>query len=216
MSVSLPNGVILALGTTLAAADTVSALTNASPAVATTSASHGITTGNYMLVSSGWARLNNRVVRAAAASGSSVSYEGIDTSDTDDYPAGTGTGTVEEITAWTQVSQILDLQSSGGEMQFTSYSFLEQDFESQLPTQASPQTITIQIADDPTLAGYIALKAAAESRELTALRATLPNGSKLLYAGYVSFNETPSMTKNQVMAVTATFSLQSRPVRYSS
>ena len=48
------------------------------------------------------------------------------------------------------------------------------------------------------------------------LGATLPDGSKILYNGYVSFNETPSMTKNQLMAVTATFSLQSRPVRYAS
>lgn len=216
MSVKLPNGIIFALATEYAAADTVSGLTNANPAVATTSGSHGISDGTYMEVTSGWARLNNRVVRAASASGSTLSYEGINTTDTDVYPAGTGTGSVRAITEWTQISQILDLQSSGGEMQFTPYSFLEQDFESQLPTQASPQTITIQIADDPSLAGYQALKEAAESRELVALRGTLPDGSKILYNGYVSFNETPTMTKNQVMAVTATFSLQARPVRYTS
>ena len=34
------------------------------------------------------------------------------------------------------------------------------------------------------------------------------------YNGYVSFNETPTLTKGQVMQVTATFSLQGRPVRY--
>jgi hypothetical protein len=44
----------------------------------------------------------------------------------------------------------------------------------------------------------------------------MPDGSKLLYNGYVSFNETPTMNKNQVMQVTATFSLMSKPVRYST
>jgi hypothetical protein len=117
-----------------------SAVTNANPAVATTSAPHGITTGDFVEVTSGWSRLNNRIVRAASASGSSLAYEGIDSSSTVNYPVGTGTGSIRAITAFTQISQILDLTSSGGEMQFTNYSFLEQDFESQLPTQASPMS----------------------------------------------------------------------------
>ena len=170
MSVKLPNGVTLALATTYAVADTVSAVTNANPAVATTSAPHGITTGDFVEVTSGWSRLNNRIVRAASASGSSLAYEGIDSSSTVNYPVGTGTGSIRAITAFTQISQILDLTSSGGEMQFTNYSFLEQDFESQLPTQASPMSMSISIADDASLAGYIALKAASESRALTGLK----------------------------------------------
>ena len=52
--------------------------------------------------------------------------------------------------------------------------------------------------------------------ELVALKATMPNGSVILYNGYVSFNETPTMTKNSVMVVNATFSLQGRPVRYAA
>lgn len=216
MSVKLPNGVTLAIATAYEAADTVSAVTNASPAVATTSAAHGITTGDFLEVTSGWAKLNNRVVRAAAASGSSLAYEGIDATNTQAYPPGTGGGSVRKISAFTQISQILELTSSGGEMQFVTYSFLEQDFESQLPTQASPMTLTIGIADDPTLPGYVALKNVADTRTLVALKASLPDGSVILYNGYVSFNETPTMTKNQLMQVNATFSLQGRPVRYSA
>lgn len=218
MSVALPNGVLLALATAYGTPVTMSALSNANPAVATVTDTTGFTDGDYVEVTSGWSRLNQRVVRLTSVSASpeTMALEGINTTDTEDYPAGSGTGSVREISTFTQISQILELTTSGGDQQFVTYSFLEQDFESQLPTVQSPITITMQIADDPTLAGYIALKAAAESRELTALRATLPDGSKLLYNGYVSFNETPSMTKNQLMAVTATFSLQSRPVRYAS
>lgn len=215
MAVKLPNGVLLALATAYAAADTVSAITNANPAVATATA-HGISNGAYVEMTSGWSRLNNRVVRVANVAANTVELEGISTLDTEDYPAGSGTGSMREITTFTQISQILELTSSGGEQQFVTYSFLEDDFEKQLPTQQSPMTITMVIADDPTLAGYVALKAAAESRDLVALRATLPDGSKLLYNGYVSFNETPTMTKNQIMGVTATFSLQARPVRYAT
>jgi len=216
MSVSLPNGVVFSLATTYAAADTVSAVTNASPAVATTSAAHGITSGNFVEVTSGWSRLNQRIVRAANAAASALDYEGINSSDTTLYPVGTGIGSVREITAWTQIAQILELTTNGGDMQFTTYSFLEQDFESQLPTQASPMNIAMTIADDATLAGYIALKAVADTRALVGLKAVLPGGSVIVYNGYVSFNETPSMTKNQLMGVRATFSLQGRPTRYAS
>ena len=205
----------LALATAYAAADTVTAVTNASTAVATTSADHGITNGAFVEVTSGWSKLNNRIVRAANAALSSLDYEGINTTSTQNYPAGSGGGSIRAITTWTQISQILELTSSGGEMQFTTYSFLEQDFESQLPTQSSPMTISISVADDASLPGYIALKNAADTRALVGLKATLPDSSLILYNGYLSFNETPSMTKNSVMACQATFSLQGRPVRYA-
>ena len=216
MSVKLPNGVLFALATSYAAADTVTAVTNANPGVATTAAPHGIADGAFIEVTSGWSKLNNRIVRADNAVGTSITYEGIDTSNTQTYPAGSGIGSIREITNWTQVSQILECTTSGGDMQFVTYSFLEQDFESQLPTQSSPMSIEMTIADDDTLPGFIALKAVAETRNLVGLRATLPNGSLILFNGYVSFNETPTMTKGQVMGVKATFNLQGRPVRYAS
>jgi hypothetical protein len=215
MAVSLPNGVTLALATAYGSPLTVSALTNANPAVATSTA-HGLSDGDLVVVTSGWQKLNDRAVRVDAPTTNAFSFEGIDTSSASLYPAGSGTGSVKKVTTLTQISQILDLTTSGGDMQFTNYSFLEQDFETQLPTQASPMTLNITIADDPALAGYQAIKAAAEARDVRVLKLTFPNNSILLFNGYVSFNETPTMTKNQVMGVKATFNLLSRPVRYAS
>ncbi|AZS78592.1 phage tail protein [Achromobacter spanius] len=215
MSVSLPNGVIIALATAYGASKNITALTNANPAVAT-SAAHGIANGALVEVKSGWQKINERIVRVADAAAGAFSLDGMNTSSLVQYPAGTGAGSVREITAFTQITQILETSTSGGEMQFATYSFLENDFEAQIPTQASAQSLDLTIADDPTLAGYKALQAAAETREVRALRITFPNGSMILYNGYVSFNETPTMTKGEVMGVRATFSLLSRPVRYAA
>lgn len=215
MAVSLPNGITIALATAYGSALSVTALSNANPGVATSTA-HGLSNGDYVVVTSGWAKLNNRVVRVSGVTANTFNLEGYDTSSTTDYPAGSGTGSVQKVTTWTQITQILDCQTSGGDMQFTSYSFLEQDFETQLPTQASPQTITLSIADDPSQTGYATLKTAAEARATRASKITFPNNAIALYNGYVGFNETPSMTKNQVMAVQASLSLLSRPVRYAS
>lgn len=123
---------------------------------------------------------------------------------------------MREITGFAQISQVLELSTSGGEQQFATYSFLENDYDSQIPTTLSAQSVSISIADDPTLPGYQALKAASDAKAVRALKMVLPSGSVLLYNGYVSFNETPTMTKGNVMACKATFSLLSRPVRYAS
>ncbi len=214
MAVSLPNGVTVALGTTIGSDLTVSAVTNANPAVAT-STSHGLSDGDIVIFTSGWAKANERVFKVDQQDANSFELEGLNSTSTSDYPAGTGTGTANEVSAWTQITQILDVTTSGGEMQFTNYSFLEADYETSIPTQSSPQTISMTIADDPALAGYIALKAAAEARTPYALRIAYPSGAYAYYYGYVSFNETPSFKKNQVQSVNATFNLLNRPTRYA-
>ena len=213
MAVSLPNGVIIALATAYGQPTNVTSISNANPGVASSPA-HGLANGTLFELKSGWQRVNERILRVADAASGAFDLDGIDTTSTVQYPPGTGGGILREITAFTQITQILETSTSGGEMQFATYSFLENDFESQIPTQASAQSLALTIADDPTLPGYQALKAAAELREIRALRVTFPNGSLILYNGYVSFNETPSMTKGEVMGVQATFSLLSRPVRY--
>ena len=215
MAARLPDGATVSLATTYGTAKAVSGITNASPGVATSTA-HGLANGAILAVTSGWQNLTDRIVRVSASATNTFGLEGIDTTLTSRYPIGSGVGSVQEITAFTQIQQIMGFTTSGGDQQFTNYSFLEQDFETQTPTITSAQSITLDIADDPSLAGYIALKAASEARAVRALRLSLPDGSFLLYQGLVSFNETPTVTKGQVMTVKATFSLKSRPVRYAA
>lgn len=215
MAVTLPNGVIFSLGTTLEAAKTVSSISNANPAVATSTA-HGFTNGDIILLNTGWQKLNDRLVRVANQASGTFELAGQDTTSTTLYPTGTSAGSAKKVSAWTQITQVLECSTSGGEMQFATYSFLENDFESQIPTQHSAQSLTMSIADDPTLAGYAALKKAAAERAAIPLRAQMPNGSVIYYYGYISFNETPTMTKNNVMACQATFSLMSLPIRYAA
>jgi hypothetical protein len=213
MSISLPNGATLKLATVYAAAIAITAASNAAPAVLT-AAAHGLANGDLVEVTSGWSRINNRIFRVSLSTSGTFALEGLDSTNTVTYTPGNGVGQVRKITTLTQITQILETTSSGGEMGFTEVSLLENDFSTQLPTQASAQSIAISIADDPTLAGFIAVKAAAETRTPRALVVTLPNNSIILYNGIVSLDETPSLTKNSIMAVKSTFSLQGRPVRY--
>jgi Phage tail tube protein, TTP len=216
MSVSLPNGSLVAIASGYAVKKNMTALTNANPAVATLEASHGVLLGDIIEVTSGWSRLTEKVVRAGVITTNNVELEGIDTLLTSIYPAGGGTGSVREVTGWTQLAQILESSTEGGEQQFLTYQFLEADAQKRIPTFKNPSGITFQVADDPTLPGYILASVANDDRLPRAIRISLPSGAFIFYNAYVSLNKTPSLTVNELMAVEVTLSLLNEPVRYAS
>jgi len=216
MSVQLPNGATIAIASAYGSSKTMSAISNATEAVATLEASHGVIENDILEVTSGWSRLNGRIVRADSVSTNDVTFEDINTASTTRFPAGSGTGTVREITTFTQISQVLEVATSGGEQQFTNFSFLEDDTERQIPTQRSPQAMTLTIGDDVSLAHYAVLVAADEDRLPRAIKVTLPSGSVLYYNCYVTLNKTPTLTKNEVMGLQVTLSMVAEPTRYAS
>ena len=213
MAISLPNGAIVAIASSYVAGNTITALSNANPAIAT--ATNTLDAGDFVEITSGWSRLTNKVVRVPAAglTGSAFGLEGYDTTLTTIYPVGSGTGSYRKIDGWTQISQVLNSSSSGGEQQFLEYQLLEADSQKRIPTFKSAAGLTLSIADDPSLAGYIACSVANDDRAQRAVKITLPNGSILLYNAYISLNKTPSLTVNEIMACEATFSFLAEPVR---
>ena len=215
IAVSLPNGSTVAIASGYDTAKTISAITNANPGVAT-AAAHGFTDGDYIDIVSGWARLTDRIVRVDDAISGSFEVEGIDTTSTTLFPVGGGAGSARKITGWTQLAQILDSTSEGGEQQYWTGQFLESDREIRIPTTKSAAGINFQIADDPSLPGYQLAKQANDDREPRAVLVTLSNGAKLLYKAYISLGLIPSLTVNQAMTLPVTLSLMGDPVRYQS
>jgi len=213
MSVSLPNGATLAVGSTYGSALTISAVTNANPANATSTA-HGLSNGDFVVLTSGWNKLTGRVFRVSNSTTNAFDLEGVNSTSTADYPAGTGIGSCKKVTAWTQISQVLEFSTGGGDQQFVTYSFLENDFETQIPTVKSPSTITMSIGDDSSLPWYAVMATANDDRVPRAVKMSLPSGSLILYNGYVTLNKTPTMTKNQLMALQSTVAMTGQAVRY--
>lgn len=216
VAVSLPNGSTISLAATYGALKTMSALSNANPGVATLEASHGVIVNDILVVNSGWSKLNGRIARASVVATNDVSLEGINTTSATTYPSGSGTGTVKEVATWQQITQILETNSSGGEQQFVTYSFLEDDVEHQIPTVKSPVSFKFKIADDATLAHYAVLDAADAGRLPQAVRLVLPSGSIVYWNAYVTLAKTPTLTKNELMGLEVTMSLVSEVTRYTA
>src|SRR6516225_3019546 len=125
MSLTLPNGSTIFMASGYGTPVTVSALSNAAPPVAT--ATNTFVAGDIVEVTSGWSRFNNKVARVLAPTGTNFSYEGLDSTITSIYAPGSGGGSVRKITGWTQLQQIIQTSTSGGDQQFLTYQLLEAD-----------------------------------------------------------------------------------------
>jgi len=215
MSVQLPNGSTIEIAASYGDVTDIDALTNANPGVATVSASHSLTTGVFLEITSGWSRLTDKIVRAGTVAGNDVPLDEYNTADTTVYPSGQGVGTVREILTWTQLQQITEVTTDGGDQNFLTYQFLEGDAQKRIPTFKAPSGMSILVADDPTLAGYILASTANDDRLPRAVRITLPSASLILVNAYVTLNKTPRLTINELMAVQVTMSLLAEPVRYA-
>lgn len=213
MAVKLPNGATVLIATALAAAKTVTSATNAAEAVLT-STGHGFTNGDYVVLKSGWGGLNGRVFKIDSVDTNSFKLKGFDTSDKEKYPAGGGVGEAVKVTSWQQITQITEFTTSGGEQQFANFGFLEEDFERQLPSTRSAASISIGIGYDPALPGFQAAAAASQKGTETPLRVNLKDGSVIVYNGYPSLNETPTLTRNEIMVSTLAYALSGQPNRY--
>lgn len=215
MSASFPNGTIFALATTLGTAVAVSAITNANPGVATSTA-HGFSDGNILLFSMP-SRLDQRVIRVDTPTTNAFNLEGVDTTSTTLYPSGFGVGTVQLASNFVSVSQVTDVQSAGGEQQFFQWVYLEDGRQRQRPTFKNARSITLVMDYDPSLAWHAALLAADQANTVYVLRATLPTGAVIYYSVYVGFDGEPTFTINENQQTTASLSLASPlSTRYSS
>lgn len=216
MSVETSNGIIYAIASAYDASVAMSAVTNASPAVATLANGHGITEGDILELTSGWGKLNGRIVRAGTVSVDDVELEGIDTSNASLFAAGSGVGSVRKITDWTEIAQVTEVARSGGEQNFAQYQFLADEDQKQLPTFRSAKSMTFTIADDPSLPCYAVMESVTLTKQDVAVRATLPGGGAIYYNGIMSFDDDPSVANNEIKNVQSSYSLQSKPQRYAA
>ena len=216
MSITLATGTQVAIASTYGTPFTVTAITNANPAVATLSASHGVIVGDFIELTSGWDLLNNRVVRVSAVSVNDVTLEGINTTSTTNYPVASGTGTGREITAWTSITQIQSVETSGGDINFADITTIADSTQKQIPTTRSPQQINFTVFDDPALAWFAIAQTASDAKAVTALRLIFPNASRLLANGYFSVQKTPTVAINSPLTAKLGFSAVADPVRYAT
>lgn len=209
MSLKFPNGAVFGISTAVSAAIAASVISNANPAVATVPTG-SFQEGDVLILTSGWPLLNNGVAQAGdvtVGANDTVQLRGVDTSDATLFPAGAGALKLALAGDFVDFSQQGDPSTSGGEQQFWTGTFLEDPTGQQLsvPTFKNAKVLTLPLYFDPNLSWYAAARAADAKKRPVVLRCKLPDGDALYRYGYLSFDGDPSMSANNPMGNTATF-----------
>ena len=215
MAITIATGTTIAVASTYSAVFAMSAITNATEAVATLAGGHGTAVGDFLEVTSGWDLLTGRIVRAKTVSTNDITFELINTVG-GLYPVGTGIGSIRRITAWTNITQVQGMDTSGGDINFADITTISDRTQKQVPTTRSAQQITMTVFDDPALAWYAPVTVASDGTLPTGLRIIFPNASRLVANGYYSLQKTPTVAINAPLTAQIGFSALADPVRYAT
>lgn len=207
------SGVAVAMQSALAAADTISGITKASPGVVTATA-HGLANGDYVYLSvQGMHQLDGRVCRIANVATNTFELEGIDTSSFDTFSS----GTAQAITFGTTITTATNMSASGGDFDFIDVTTIHDNVKKQIPGVANPLSYTFDNFWDITDAGQVAMKSASDAQAIRAFKLTFGTGGPIVvFAGYVGFTGAPTGSAQDKVVAPATITAFGRLSNYSS
>lgn len=215
MAYSLPEGSSQQFSNTLAAAKTITAITNANPAVATCTA-HGYTTGDEIMLSSGWEDATDSVYKIESVDANSFKILGLDSTNTSFFPAGSGGGSAQKLSAWTAIPQVLTISASGGDARFTDVTPLAKRNGIRIPTGFNATSVTLSLGFDATTPAYKTMVGISRSLSKVAFKQVLSGGSVQYGYGYMSVSEFPKLNNNQVNTVDAALTFLGRTMSYDA
>lgn len=215
MAYSLPEGSSQQFSNTLAAAKTITAITNANPAVATCTA-HGYTTGDEIMLSSGWEDANDSVYKIESVDANSFKILGLDSTNTSFFPAGSGGGSAQKLSAWTAIPQVLTISASGGDARFTDVTPLAKRNGIRIPTGFNATSVTLSLGFDATTPAYKTMVGISRSLSKVAFKQVLSGGSVQYGWGYLTVSEFPKLNNNQVNTVDAALTFLGRTMSYDA
>lgn len=212
MATKVWSNVQVAMQSALGTSKTLTAITKASPAVATSTA-HGFANGDIVILAvQGMWQLDTRTVRVANVTANTFELEGVDSTAYDTFAS----GSAQAITFGTTFSTIGDLSTSGGDFEMIDITTIHDNVKKSIPGAASQVEVSGNMNWDPSDLGQIALKTASDARALRAFRITFADGAKWYFTGYPGYSATPTGSAQQ--KVTSPFKVSSfgRPSFYIS
>lgn len=168
------------MSTGLASAVALTAISNASPPVATTAAAHGGIDNDEFLILNSWDDFNESIARIDQLTTTSFSIPGYDSSDTSWYPPASSGGTVQKITGWQEIGQILGITPNGGEAKFEEVNPFDRRNGVKVPTGFSAASLEMTLGWDRSRVDQQLLQTASRSAGKRAFKFVLPGG----YYGY--------------------------------
>lgn len=215
MAYYFPEGSKFYFSSTFASAKTITVLTNATPPVAT-STTHGYSDNDELLINSGWDDINGTVAKADQLTTDTFSLLGLDTSNTNFYPAGSGIGSAQKISNWVEIPQILTISSQGGDARFTTVQPLARRNAFNVPVGFNAETVNITMGHDAANANYQTMLGIGRNLTPVAFKQVLSGGAVTYGYGYMIVGERPQLNSGQANSVIAALTMIGKTVSYSS
>ena len=213
MAYYFPEGSKFYFSKTFAAAKAISAITNSAPAVATATA-HGYVDGDEILLTSGWEDATDTVYRVDQLTADTFKIEGLNTTNTNFYPIGSGAGEARKVSTWVEMPQVLNISTSGGDARFTTISPLAKRNDINVPTGFNAMSINVTLGHDPSNANYQQMLDISRTLEKVAFKMVLSGGAVGYGYGYMNVAEAPQLNRNQANQVNASITLLGRFMSY--
>lgn len=215
MGVSLWSNVAVAMQSALGTSQAITGITKASTGVLTYDGSDTFANGDLVLVrAQGMYQVDGRVFRVANVDTGANTFE-LEGENTSGYNTFVS-GTVEEITFGTTLATATNLSSSGGDFNFIDTTTIHDNIAKQIPGNAQAIVYNFENIWDPTDAGLVALKAAADLKAERAMRITFSNGYKVLFLGYVGCTLLPLGSAQDKVTTPVVITMNGRPTIYST
>jgi hypothetical protein len=197
------------------AAQVVSGITKANPAVVTYVGADPVS-GTYIKLTGvvGMIEVNDQVFRIANVVGGSNTLE---LEDIDSTAFGTFvSGNMYPIEFGVSMTTVQDVNSGGGDFQFTDITTIHDALQKRIPTVSSPFTMGLGCLFKPSDAAHIELGKANRTKTTRAIRVRWATGDEAAWLAYVGASGIPTGAAQQVVKTTVSFEGQGTPNFYAA
>lgn len=199
-----------ALGT----ANTITAITKASPGVVTYTGSDPAN-GDFIKVTAvGMFQVNGRIFRIANVNtgANTLELEGENTTNYDTFSS----GSFQVITFGNSMSTAQNINASGGEPQFADLTVVHENVERRAPVRVSPMSMEIESLYSSSDTAILALRTAARELSTRAVKFRFSEGTKMVFNAYVSAAAVPTGSAGEAVKEKIGFEAQGLPTVYST
>ncbi len=215
MAYYFPEGTKVFYSNTLAAAKNITALTNATPAVAT-SVAHGFADSDPILLASGWEEATETVFEVDQLTADTYGITGLDSTNTTLFAAGTGSGTAKKISNWVEMQQVLNVSASGGTPKYGTVSPMGSRMDKKFVIGYEAAALDIKVGYDPANAQQLAMQTLARTYGKVAVKLVIPGGGRIYGYGNLTASEFPEISRGQALQISVGVGFDGRAISYGA
>jgi hypothetical protein len=200
--------------TAAAAGITINSISKANPGVVGYTGTDPVNGDYVRLTVSGMVEVNERIFRVANVNGAGNTFE-LEGENTTNYET-FSSGTFSVLTFGVSMTNVQDVNVSGGEPEFADVTTIHDQVRRRVPTVVSPFSLQFGCLFAPSDAAMLELKEATTELSKRAVRLRFATGSKMVFDSFISAAGIPTGAAQDVVKTNVSLEAQGVPTVYST